>query len=178
MQRGFGEIADEPACDDRVVCRTRRIEEAFDGLVGVGVPARAECGEDPTELREGDSDVRPGRHRDAPGPRRGPLGPVLVTADPGDDRVDGVGCCDPLWLAELCREAPGLFCCGNRYAPVGELRCHTSLQREHARQMPEPSLRSKTLDCLAEERRSDIEGPHGHSCRPQKTGGVSTAGEN
>jgi len=38
--------------------------------------------------------------------------------------------------------------------------------------MPEPSLHSETLDCLAEERRRDVEGPHGHGCRPQKTGRV------
>jgi len=155
-----------------MVCWAHRIEEAFGGLVGVGVPARCECGENPAELREGDGDVRSGRHRDALGLRRGSLGRVLVAADPGDDRIDGVGCCDPLRLAELCRQAPGLFCGGNRYAPVGDLRCHISLQGEHARQMPEPSLCSQTLDCLAEERRSDVEGPHGHSCRAQETGGV------
>ena len=114
----------------------------------------------------------PGWHRDALGPCRGQLGRVVVAADPGDDRIDGVGCCDPLRLAELCREAPGFFCCGYRYAPVGELRCRTSLQREHARQMPEPSLRSQTLDCFAEEHRREIEGSHGHRCRSQETGGV------
>jgi hypothetical protein len=32
--------------------------------------------------------------------------------------------------------------------------------------MLEPSLRSQVLARLAQERRRDIEGPHGHSCRP------------
>ncbi len=41
--------------------------------------------------------------------------------------------------------------------------------------MPEPSLRSQALDRLAQERRRDIECPHGHSCRPQVTGGVRVA---
>ncbi|MET7425780.1 hypothetical protein [Dactylosporangium sp. NPDC005555] len=94
MQCSIGEIADEPARDNRVVCRTRRIEEAFGHLVGVGVPARSECGEDPTELREGDGDVCPGRHRDTFGPDRGALSRVRIASDPGDDRIDGVGCCD------------------------------------------------------------------------------------
>jgi hypothetical protein len=59
VQRSFGEIADEPARDDRMACRARRIEEPFCEFVGVGVPARPERSEDPTDLREGDRDVRP-----------------------------------------------------------------------------------------------------------------------
>ncbi len=58
------------------------------------------------------------------------------------------------------------------FAPVGDLRCHMALQREHTWQMPEPSLRSQTLDRPAQECRREIEGPHGHSGRPQKTGGI------
>ena len=158
-----------------MVGRARGIEEAFGGLVGVGMPACSECGEDPAELREGDSEVRPGRHRDALGPRRGSFGRFLVASDPGDERSDGVGCCDPLRLAEFCRQPPGLFCGGNRHAPVGDLRRHSSLQREHARQMPEPSLGSQAFDRLAQERRRDIEGPRRHRRRPQETGGVRVA---
>ena len=92
-----------------------------------------------------------------------------------DTIVDGVGRRDPLRLAELCGQAPGLFRCGNRHAPVGDLRGHISLQREHARQMPEPPLRAQTLDRLAQERRRDIEGPHGHGRRSQISGGVRIA---
>ena len=44
VQRRFGKIADEPARDNRVVGRARRIEEAFGGLVSLGVPARSERG--------------------------------------------------------------------------------------------------------------------------------------
>ncbi len=60
MHGGFGEIADQPARDYRVVRQTRRIEEAFRCCVGVVVPAGPKCGLDPTELCEGHGDIRPG----------------------------------------------------------------------------------------------------------------------
>jgi hypothetical protein len=43
------------------------------------VPVRQIQPLDPAELREGDSEVRPGRHRDALGLRPGSFGRVLVT---------------------------------------------------------------------------------------------------
>jgi hypothetical protein len=172
VQRGFGELADEPARDDRMVGRAGRIEEPFGEFVGVGVPARPERGEDPTDLREGDSEVRPGRHRDPLGLCRRPLGRILVTARPGDDRVEGVGCGDPLGLAELCRQAPALLGRRDRDVPVGEPRCRVSLQHKHARQMPEPSFGSEALDGRGEEWQGDVEGAHDHCCRPEKAGRV------
>jgi hypothetical protein len=39
------------------VGRVGGVEEAVRRLIGVGVPARAERGEDPAELREGDQDI-------------------------------------------------------------------------------------------------------------------------
>jgi len=100
------------------------------------VPARSERGEYPAELREGEGHVRPGRHCEAFGPGGGSLGRVLVAADPGDDRIDVVGGRHPMRLAKLGRQPPGLFRGRDRHSPVGDLRRHSSLQGEHARQMP------------------------------------------
>jgi len=181
VQRRFGQVADQPARDDRMVRRARRIKEAFGGLVGVGSPARAERGEDPAELREGDGQVRPGRHRDALGFRGAPLGRGRgrgrgrIAAHPGDDRTNRLRRGHPLRLAQLGRQAPGLFRRGNGHAPVGDVRRHPPLQREHARQVPEPPLPAQTLDRLGQERGRDIERPHRHRGRPQIPGGVRIA---
>jgi hypothetical protein len=118
-----GQVADNPAGDYRMVGRAGRIEEAFGGQVGVAVPTCSERGEDPAELREGQGHTRPGRRREAFGPGCGIFGCVLVAADPGDDRIDGVGGRYPVRLAELARQAPGLFGGGDGHSPVSDLRC-------------------------------------------------------
>ena len=50
-----------------------------------------------------------------------------------------------------------------------------ALQRKHARQMSQPSLRPQPFDRLAQKRRRDVEDPHRHRGRPQEAGGVRVA---
>lgn len=159
---GFGEITNRPVRHDWMVGLAGWIEEAFRPGIRVGMSPGTQCSRNPTELCEGRGDIRPGSRHDLFGILGGPLGAFHIAAHPGDDRLDRIDRGDPVAFAKLGRQAPAFFCCGYRHVLVGELRCYPSLQREHARQMPEASFRPKALSSRRKEARREVECTHRH----------------
>jgi hypothetical protein len=90
MQRGLGQVPDQPGGDHGVIRRVRGIEEALRRGVRVGVPARSQGCHDPAELREGDGDVGARRHGDPFRPGGGLLGCQFIATHPGNERDHGV----------------------------------------------------------------------------------------
>ena len=155
-----------------MVGRVTGVEEPLRGCVCIVVAACTERRQHSSELGKRHRDVGARRLRDQFGPRRQPLGGVVVASHRGHQCGCGVGSGRHLRIRELLGEPSSLVSRGRHDVQLADAGGGTGVEHQQARQVPESAFSSEAVDCRCQEVGAQVERTDDERRRAEEAGSV------